>query len=372
MHRPFFMPPLQGFLLFALRQAQGVALGLHIAPLRGLIIIVLIALLAPATAYAGAAEPKLRALYGFSKKYFKGKSDDDIAKWLLENKFDAIFGGYKDKKLRETLRRYGISVYAEAAIFYSSTEWKKHPETRPINQAGKPIEKVQWYRGLCPNQDRVIEQRLGFIKQLVKKYKVDGVWLDFMRYPCHWEVLEPRLERTCFCPVCLKKFAKDTGIKHPKDDPAAFAEWKTDQIAGFVEKAAAVAKKENPDVTVGIFAVPWKKGERDNAIINIIAQDYEKLAPHVDIFSPMVYHKMVGEKPEWISEMVRYTSRLTGKPVVPVIQAVSEPGKLGDDEFIQAIRQALKFPSKGVIILSMKHFLGEGRTRPWLKAAQGN
>jgi hypothetical protein len=366
--RPFFTSPLQGLILFFRRKAQGVALGLHTAPLRGLLIIVLISILAPATIYAGAPEPKLRALYGFSKTYFKGKSNDEIAKWFLKNKFDAVFGGYKDKKLRETFRRYGIQVYAEAAIFYSSTEWKKHPGTRPINEAGKPIKKVQWYRGLCPNQDRLIKQRLGFIKQLVKKYKVDGVWLDFMRYPCHWEVLEPRLEQTCYCPVCLKKFSADTGIKHPKDDPAAFAEWKTDQIAAFVKKAAAVVKKENPNVVVGLFGVPWKEGERDNAIINIIAQDYKKLAPHVDIFSPMVYHKMVGEKPQWISEMVRYMDRVTKKPIVPIIQAVSEPTKLDDDEFIQSIHQALKFPSKGVIILSMKHFMKEQRIKPWLGA----
>ena len=319
-------------------------------------------------AASGAAEPKMRALYGFSKKYFKGKSNDQIAKWLLDNKFDSVFGGYKDRKLRETFRRHGISVYAEAAIFYSSTEWKKHPETRPINQAGKPIEKVQWYRGLCPNQDRLIRQRLGLVKQLVAKYKVDGVWLDFMRYPCHWEVLEPGLEQTCFCPVCLKKFTRDTGIKHPKDDMAAFAKWKTDRIADFVEKAAAVVKKENPDAVVGLFAVPWKKGERDNAIINIIAQDFEKLAPHVDIFSPMVYHKMVGEKPDWISDMVRYMDRVTRKPIVPIIQAVSEPARLGDDEFVQAVHQALKFPSKGVIILSMKFFMKEKRLQSWLRA----
>ena len=312
---------------------------------------------------ACAAEPKLQAIYGFSKSFpvFLGKSNDQIAKWLLEHKFDAVFGGYKDRKLRETLKRYGVQVYAEAAIFYSSTEWKKHPETRPVNALGKPIDKVEWYRGLCPNQDRLIKQRLGFIRQLVAKYKVDGVWLDFMRYPCHWEVLEPKLEQTCFCPVCLKKFAADTGIKLPKNNPAAFilkkhkdrfADWKTDRIAGFVKQAAAVIKKENPNAVVGLFGVPWKKGERDNAIINIIAQDYEKLSPYVDIFSPMVYHKMVGEEPPWN-------------------QVLADRGDLcEDDEFIRSIRQALKFPSKGVIILSMKHFLSEHRGKPWMKAVQ--
>jgi hypothetical protein len=354
--------------MFLRRHAQGVALGLRTAPFQGLLIIVLISILSPAMTYAGAQKPRMRALYGFSKTYFKGKSNDDIAKWLLDHKFNAVFGGYKDKKLRETLRRRGIKVYAEAAIFHGSTEWKRHPGSRPINAAGKPIEKVQWYRGLCPNQDRLIKQRLGFVRQLVTKYQVDGVWLDFIRYPCHWEVLEPKLEQTCFCPVCLEKFRKDTGIGHPQDDPAAFAGWKTDQIAGFVKKAAAVAKQANPDVVVGLFAVPWKQGERDNAIINIIGQDYGKLAPHVDVFSPMVYHKMVGEKPRWISGMVRYTAGLTGKPVVPIIQAASEPTRLGDEEFIQSVRQALKFPSKGVIILSMKQFLGEGRKDAWLKA----
>lgn len=328
---------------------------------------------------ACASEPKLKAIYGFSKTFpvFSGKSNDQIAKWLLDRKFNAIFGGYKDRKLVETLKRHGIQVYAEAAIFYSSTYWKEFPKSRPVNAKGQPIDRVDWYRGLCPNQDFLIKKRLGFIRQLVKKYKVDGVWLDFVRYPCHWEVLEPKLEQTCFCPVCLKKFEKDTGIKLPEKNPAAFiqenhkdrfADWKTDRIAGFVKKAAVIIKNENPNVIVGLFGVPWKKGERDNAIINIIAQDYQKLAPHIDIFSPMVYHKMVGENPPWISGMVRYLDQVTKKPVIPIIQAVSEPTRLPDDEFIRSVQEALESPSKGVIILSMKYFLKEHREKAWLRA----
>ena len=71
---------------------------------------------------------------------------------------------------------------------------------------GKKIDKVEWYAGVCPNQSWLREQKLNAIKELISKYDIDGIWLDFIRYPCHWEVINPKLEQTCFCPICQSLF----------------------------------------------------------------------------------------------------------------------------------------------------------------------
>jgi hypothetical protein len=362
----------------------------RIAFLRIGLIACAIALLLSAAAEDPPGDTTMYSIYAFSRSLepFKEKSEDDIARWLIEHRVNAIFGGYEDEKLVSTLQRNGIKIYAEVTIFYGEKYWQEHPESRPINADGKPIEKIQWYAGVCPNQAWLWEEKLDRIEKLVRECHVDGIWLDFIRYPCHWEVLDPGLEQTCFCPACLRQFSADTGTTLPAklrttkqraawildNQRERFIGWKTDRIALFVQRAREVARRANPNVMIGLFGVPWKEGERDDAIRAIIAQDYRKLAPHVDVFSPMVYHKMCGRDVAWISDFTTYLHGLTGKSVVPIIQACSEPAEAGkpseltNAEFEQAIRAALAPPSSGVIAFAFRHFFKENRMPAWLNA----
>jgi hypothetical protein len=329
-------------------------------------------------------EVKMFSIYALSRDLepFKGKSEEEIARWLIEHHVNAIFGGYQDAKLVDTLHKHGIKVYAEVGIFRGEKYWKSHPASHPINSQGKPIEKIEWYAGVCPNQQWLREEKIEQIEKLVRDNGVDGIWLDFIRYPCHWEVLEPVIEQTCFCPVCLKQFSEDEGTTIPAElktvkEKAAwilgkhrerFIDWKTSRIALFVQRAREAAKGANPEVTVGLFGVPWKEGERDDAIRAIIAQDYRKLARYVDVFSPMVYHKMCGKEVSWITDFTKYLHQITGKQVVPIIQACSLPTKLSNAEFEQAIKAALEMPSSGVIVFAFRHFFKEDRTAAWMRA----
>jgi hypothetical protein len=322
----------------------------------------------------GTTEP-LRAVYGISKKLdqFQGKTNQDIVRFLKMHNINAVFGSHEDAEFVDACHQNGFRVYAEAAVFVGEKYWKAHPESRPITATGEPLEKIEWYAGVCPNQPWLWEDKLEMIRKMVRDTKVDGIWLDFIRYPCHWEVKEPKLDQTCFCPVCMKQFQKDTGIALPAElangkDQAqwilqhhrnTFIEWKCKRIALFVQKAREVIKAERPEVLVGLFGVPWMPTERDDAIHAIIAQDYHMLAPHVDVFSPMVYHRMCNRDTKWISAVTKYLARVTRKPVVPIIQACSLPDALPTAEFKQAIDAALSPPSAGVIIFNMKYLLDE-------------
>ena len=81
----------------------------------------------------------------------------------------------------------------------------------------------------------------------------------------------------------------------------------------------------------------------------MIGQDYRALGQYVDVFSPMVYHRMCGYPPEWIAGVTDEVHALGGKPVWPIVQSVDDPEPLPADEYGAALDAALESPaSEGV------------------------
>lgn len=299
---------------------------------------------------------------------FKGKDYKEIAGYLKGLGINAVVGAPLDRGLISGLRAEGIRVYAEVAIFAGEEYWLKDPRTRPVNSKGEPIARQDWYAGLCPSQEGLRKEKLAAIERIASDYDVNGIWLDFIRYPCHWEVANPLLEETCFCEVCLGKFKSDAGVNLPVDlkntkEKAEFISshhrqeweaWRYGQITGFVRQARNILAKKDPGLELGLFAVPWTQDDFDNAIIRIIAQDFKALAPYVDIFSPMAYHKMSGRDISWIGKIVRYMRQATGKQVIPILQAEG----LSEAELSQAVKEALSADADGAVVFDDGNFSG--------------
>ena len=314
---------------------------------------------------------KMKAVFGLSRtlSFFKGKSVSETVNAMKKLGVNAVFGVHEDRELSQALQKAGIRVYAEIGLFSGPERWEEHPEARPITAAGIPIEKDKWYGGLCPNQEWLRKEKLDLVRKLAEECDVDGVWLDFIRYSCHWEVKEPRIEQNCFCPVCLKLFQEESGIAIPGEigNVKAKAEWilanhrdrwtsfKCRRIEGFVEACRAVLKKSKPRAVLGIFGVPWVESDYGNAIQEVIAQDYAALGKSADVFSPMCYHRMCGRDVKWISAVTKEIYRKTGKPCAPIIQAAEVP----KEEFVQALESALADPSSGVIVFNMRNLKGD-------------
>ena len=342
-------------------------------------------LVCPRPALAGGLpEGPVRALYGLDRKVgpLRGKSVAGVARWVKRHRFNAVFGGFRDRRLVKALRKQGVKVYAEVPLFVGRKQWRKGGG-RPVTAAGKPLPRQGWYAGVCPNQPWLQAARLRQIKRLVQKHAVDGVWLDFVRYPARWETAGKKpLPRTCFCRRCLEQFAKRSGLKYPAAAarPAARARWilshhrerfvtfKTRRITDFVRRAREVVRGVDPTVVLGLFGVPWTGADHGGAIRSVVGQDFAALSAHVDVFSPMTYHLMVGKNPAWISTYVGYLGKLTGKPVLPVIQACNVPGRMPNKEFTAAVNSARRAPSRGVIVFSYKHFFKQRRASAWLRA----
>jgi hypothetical protein len=297
-------------------------------------------------------QPQCRGVFGAPKEFW------EAGKTLGEAGIDALFvaHGAVTEDLIARCRAEGAKVYAEFGVFQGKKVAEARPELWPIGPDGKRLEPDGWYLGLCPDRPEYRAEKLAELKQLVERHDVAGVWLDFIRYPGHWEVRSPRLVPACFCDESLRRFARAARLSLPEGGTAeraawvlrehadAWTRWKCGQIAAFCRDAKALVKAARPKALVGAFVVPWRPEERQGAIRRVLGQDFARMARYVDVFSPMVYHRMVGRPVEWVGEIAAWMGRETGRPVWPIVQAVDAPQgeTVAPEELVAVLRQALE------------------------------
>jgi len=319
---------------------------------------------------------KVKSLYGFSPNLapFVGKSPAEQVALLQEWGNTVVFGGYQDHAFVEAVHAAEMRIYAEFGCFVGADWWEMVRASRPVTAEGQPLEKEGWYCGVNPATPQVRQERLQALEKLVTDYAIDGVWLDFIRWPCHWGVHDPYMPHTSFDSDTLARFSQDTGIAMSSGGTATVARtlldrhgaewtaWRCEQITSWVAEAKGVLKRLRPNGILGLFGVPWRLSDYDGAILKIIGQDYSALGQHVDVFSPMVYHLMCGFPPGWIGEVTEEIQALSGKPVWPIIQSVDKPTPLSAEGYAQALDIALQSAaSDGVLVFTMKGALDEAK-----------
>jgi len=276
---------------------------------------------------------------------------------IIELGGNTIFVGHKNisPRFAKKAKESGLKLFIEISLFVGKELLEKFPDSVPIDKYGRSMLSVDWYNGVCPNNQKIQKLKLEEISKILNTIDLDGLYLDFIRYPCHWEDVRSKdITEYCFCPTCKKLYAREKeGCLQSKD----WYQWKTNQITDFVRKIKLTVEDINKGIGLGIFSVPWRKKDYNNAIIKIIGQDFKRLSRTIDVFSPMTYHLMTGNNTNWISAMVSYFSDLTKKPVLPLIQTENKPSKLSAREFESTFNQAMKSPSSGVIVFFLEDLL---------------
>lgn len=141
----------------------------------------------------------------------------------------------------------------------------------------------------CPRSEH-IDYMIDLVQELVKNYKVDGIFADYIRYDGSYTDL-------CGCERCRSAFAeKYPGKKIYKKALGKFwytKEWRDfreDNIATYGKKFNDAIKEADEECVTGWFNLPMLKlFTRDR-----IAQDYTKLGKTMDAVVPMVYPYLTG------------------------------------------------------------------------------
>lgn len=272
-----------------------------------------------------------------------------------------------DKIPLDALRRQGIRVYVDRTIFAGADLRQQYPDSAPIDAEGNVFDREGWYVPACPNHPQIRRAHLEAISRLLDQRgtEIDGLWLDFIRYPVRWEGDQPRLPQTCFCKHCLNLFhnadrtaysAEETRtqaqtILHERRDE--WVDWKCERIADFVQAVRAEIGARDLSIPLGIFSLPWRRADFDGAIRTVAGQDLQRLAASVDTFSPMVYHALCARPASWVRDVIDEVRAWTARPVLPIVQSIGRPDPLPAPELDAALAAAMDTPATGVMIFTL-------------------
>jgi hypothetical protein len=314
-----------------------------------------------------------RGLYGYAPdlSFVDVRDPERRADALAALGANVIFGGYDDPALAAALRARGVRVMAEFACFAGRAWWERYPQSRPLLADGTLLGHDDRYWGVTPTHAGVQTALLERLRELVQRQSLDGVWLDFIRWPCRWEAPVPPLPETSFDAATVAAFCRDLGLPSMGAGPAAaqriladydqaWRGWRCAQVASFAAEAAAIVRAAQSGCLVGAFTVPWRKDDWGGALQRIVGQDLAALARHLDVFSPMVYHRMCGQQPPWIAAVCEDLRAATARPVWPIIQSVDEPLGMTPEEYRSALETAL-VAGEGALIYNLRGLEHEAR-----------
>jgi hypothetical protein len=275
------------------------------------------------------------------------------------------------REFRKLLGEAGIRFFITAPVFLDPEALAKDFDLVGYGSLGNPSKssEARWLQFVCPARTDYRKQRTASIVALVRELRPDGLSLDFIRYFVYWESIAPdrtgdSIEKFCFCDYCLRLMTTELGFRFPSGAATRQAKaawvlanhreewtaWKAEKITSMVRDTVAAAKAVLPGVKISLHGVPWMENDYDGALRVVAGQDLRKLAPYVDIFGPMCYFQMLHRPPEWVHDVVADYARLTGKAVLPSVQASgsSRSDPLSPDVLRRHFAAGFASPSLGV------------------------
>ncbi len=213
--------------------------------------------------------------------------------------------------------------------------------------------------------------------ELIADLPIDGIWLDFIRWPARWEKQPLSLYDSSFDQETLSLFAQECNIDLPAapvadrsqwilaEIPQKWIDWRCSVIERFVEDAVDIVRRQLPEARIGLFTVPWTgdplvdRSDVADANHRIVGQNLTRLGRHVDVISPMVYHHLCGRPVEWIETIGRYAVGKSQASIWPVIEAIDPPAQYPAAEFAAALSTAQNAGSQNVIIFKLDGLLAD-------------
>ena len=220
----------------------------------------------------------------------------------------------------------------------------------------------------CPSNHYVREFLHKVFLDVVKNYNVDGVHLDFVRYPS---------PDYCYCDGCVQRFAEFMDFTLLPEDravisnypsrlayilayPTKWDEWRQQQITTLVAGIYKDVKKAKPSVAVSAAVFPNWEDAANNRF-----QDWKKwLADkQLDFICPMAYSQKTETVAQQIGEAV------TAAGTIPVYAGIGS-WQTTAESTAEKIDQSRKAGARGVILFSYGGVTDEGSKEDYLKEVQ--
>ncbi len=168
---------------------------------------------------------------------------------------------------REAHRR-GIQVHAWLEVFYAFNPSKltdltshlltEHPDWKNISKDPVDHTAEDGKIFLNPAHPEVRIFLINLVHELCKNYKIDGVQLDYIRYPVDEDGKKP----FGYDPLSVRRLIEEVGINPwfvTREQPnrwQAFVLWKCKQVTEVVQDLVKVAKSQDPNIKVSAAVFP--------------------------------------------------------------------------------------------------------------------
>jgi len=238
------------------------------------------------------------------------------------------FGEYGNNYLKALIseaKKRNINVHAWVENFFvgainaHSELWENHPEWQIINyngltyQTGKPGNEEEGFLFFDPANPEVQNLVIEFYKELVTNYQLNGLQLDYIRYPAG---NANYLLSSGYTEYAINKFIEDENldnieIKEFVKEPNNYKlwnNWRQKQITNFVERVYHEVININSDLFLSIAVGP----DADYAKINLM-QDWRSWVQKgwIDIVAPMAYVRSSKDIETIVSKMNDITNEKT-------------------------------------------------------------
>jgi len=200
---------------------------------------------------------------------------------------------------------------------------------------------------LCPNQYANQHHLLNIIQEIVRKYPIDGLHLDLIRFAG---------STTCFCPACrnnFQNFVHRTDIRWPQDvQPggplyASWQEFRCQIISDFIVQVRQICRRIRPKVFLSAAVYPDLEQSRAS-----VGQDWGNwiFRQNVDFVCPMNYVSTTKAFQDLLTRQHSYSSR-----VVPGIGVTVN--HLNQDTVRQQILATRHRSTPGFILFELSPYL---------------
>lgn len=210
---------------------------------------------------------------------------------------------------------------------------------------------------LCPSNDSVRHYLVEISREMARKYPIDGIVLDFLRYPDEMNVEEG----LCYDSSCRAKFNAQyhyDPILIKKSDDKKVVQWRKfreEQVTKLVSDTYHALKKDNPRFPVGAFVFPGT---------NTLGQNWQDWLNKdlLDYYAVMVLSQNKSDMENSINGFKKYTQpRKKGLIVGMYIAPYLSEEEIGDKFQIQrdSLIDGLFVPSDRLLNEDKQQFYDE-------------
>jgi peptidoglycan/xylan/chitin deacetylase (PgdA/CDA1 family) len=222
------------------------------------------------------------------------------------------------------LKAAGIRVHAWLPVFSDARMTQLRPDWAMIDQSGVPS--TQW---LSPSHPEVRAYLAAMIRSLLSKYDIDGIHLDYLRYPgleCDYGSIAVSKFQSWsnLPPITVRSLLTDYYDR--------WTDWRAQEISQYVaEVRGLISHSTARDVILS--AALMADAALNYRSLEKYGQSYADLAMHLDWVMPMAYFREDRQSVDWIEKVVSATRFHVGDtPILLGVEAYQQPGRWAFDK----------------------------------------